>query len=121
MVCKKDAQAPLNVALQEPVGCPLWSLQEDGHPHPPHPGCPALGSWGLIPREVKPTAVLVSIRGDPGTSGKLLFVCSLSSLSCGCVMNVEGREPEGHEFCAPSSERLFPYQSFHKVGLLIIC
>ena len=80
------------------------------------------GHGGLIPRrELKPTAVLVSIRGDPGTSGKLLFVCSLSSLSCGCVMNVEGWELEGHEFCAPSSEHLFPYQSFHKVGHLIIC
>ena len=51
MVCKKDAQAPLNVTLQEPVGYRLWSLWEDGHPHPPHPGCPALGSWGADPKE----------------------------------------------------------------------
>ena len=104
----------------------LWAVPS-GHSgkvgtSPPHPGHPALWSGGLIPGEGGEARCCAGVHlVDPGTSG-ITLVCMLTLfLIFGYMMNVEGQEPEGHEICAPSSERLFPYQSFHKVGLLKIC
>lgn len=78
MDCKKDVQGPLNAVLQEPAGCPLRSLWEEGHPPPPHPGCPAPGSEGADPGEGGEAHCCAGVHpGDPDTSG-ITLVCMLS-------------------------------------------